>query len=107
MRATVTPLQWIWLAHALVIGQGLNAAIYRAIGKSGVYYGNRLGLEVPWVTGFPFSVVPHPQYFGVCVAVVGINLFVATPAHVAAGWLNLTLVQVLLYCYMMAVEHYF
>ena len=104
--AKVTPLQWIWLVHAIVLGQGLNASIYRAIGKPGVYYGYRLGVDVPWVTGFPFSVVPHPQYFGVCVAVIGINIFVATPAHIAAGWFNLTLVQVLFYCYMAIVEDY-
>ena len=57
----VTPLQWIWLVHALVVGQGFNTAIYRAIGKAGVYYGYRLDEPVPWVTGFPFSVVPHPN----------------------------------------------
>lgn len=89
----MTHLQWIWLVHALVLGQGLNSAIYRAIGKAGVYYGYRLGEPVPWVTGFPFSVVPHPQYFGVCVCVIGVNIFVATEAHIAAGWFNLTIVQ--------------
>ena len=104
--AKVTYLQWIWLVHAIVLGQGLNASIYRAIGKAGVYYGYRLGEDVPWVTGFPFSVVPHPQYFGVCVNVIGVNVFVAMQAHVAAGWFNLTLVQVLFYVYMAIVEDY-
>jgi methylene-fatty-acyl-phospholipid synthase len=97
------------LPHAfptVVIGQGLNAAIYRAIGKAGVYYGYRLGESVPWVTGFPFSIVPHPQYIGVCMSVIGINAFCATSAHVAAGWFNLTALQVLLYVYMSLVEDY-
>ena len=71
-----------------------------------MYYGYRLGEPVPWVTGFPFSVVPHPQYFGVCVCCVGVNAFVATPTHVAAGWFNLTAVQVLYYVYMALVEDY-
>ncbi len=30
------------------VGQYLNAAIYRAIGVNGVYYGTRLGKNVPW-----------------------------------------------------------
>ena len=102
----VTPFQWIWLVHAIVIGQGFNTAIYRAIGKAGVYYGYRLGEPVPWVTGFPFSVVPHPQYFGVCMCVIGVNIFVALPEHVAAGWFNLTAIQVLYYVYMGLVEDY-
>lgn len=102
----VTPLQWVWLVHAIVVGQGFNTAIYRAIGKAGVYYGYRLDEESPWVTGFPFSVVPHPQYFGVCMCCIGVNIFVATPLHIASGWFNLTLVQVLYYVYMGLVEDY-
>ena len=34
---------------ALVLGQSLNAGIYRAIGRNGVYYGNRFGAPLgPW-----------------------------------------------------------
>ena len=91
---------------ATIAWQGLNISIYRAIGKRGVYYGHRLGEESPWVTGFPFSVMPHPQYCGVCIFVLGTNLLVATPVHVAAGWLNLTAIQVLFYVYMSLVEDY-
>ena len=101
-----TRLQWVLLVQGIIAGQGLNLAIYRAIGKSGVYYGYRLGEEVPWVTGFPFSVMSHPQYSGVCLSVIGLNTFAATPAHIAAGWLNLTAVQILLYVYMGLVEDY-
>eukprot|EP00962_Isochrysis_galbana_P002827 scaffold781_cov123-Isochrysis_galbana.AAC.5 len=101
-----TRLQWVLLTQGLLAGQGLNIAIYRAIGKSGVYYGYRLGEEVPWVTGFPFSVMSHPQYSGVCLSVIGMNAFVATSTHLAAGWFNLTAVQILLYVYMGLVEDY-
>jgi len=104
--SAVTRLQWVFLVLAAGLGQGLNVAIYRAIGKAGVYYGYRLGEQVPWVTGFPFSVLPHPQYFGACVTVIGVNAFVATPTHVAAGFLNLTIVQVLFYTFMAFVEDY-
>jgi hypothetical protein len=105
--ANVTRFQWVCFMHGIVLGQGLNSAIYRAIGKAGVYYGYRLGIEVPWVTGFPFNVgFPHPQYLGTCVTVIGVNVMVATPTHLAAGWLNLTMVQVLYYIYMGLVEDY-
>uniref|UniRef100_A0A1D2ABM8 phosphatidyl-N-methylethanolamine N-methyltransferase n=1 Tax=Auxenochlorella protothecoides TaxID=3075 RepID=A0A1D2ABM8_AUXPR len=48
----------------LAAGQALNIGIYRAIGHAGVYYGFKLGHKVPWVEGFPFNVVSHPQYVG-------------------------------------------
>jgi len=104
--SAVTRLQWVLLAQGMVAGQGLNIAIYRAIGKRGVYYGHRLGLPAPWVTGFPFSVMPHPQYCGVCFTVIGVNLFVATQTHIESGWFNLTAIQVLFYVYMAMVEDY-
>jgi len=104
--AQCTRFQYVSLMHGMLLGQGLNIAIYRAIGKAGVYYGYRLGEEVPWVTGFPFSVFPHPQYFGVCVCAMGVNIFAATAQHAQAGWFNLTIVQILLYVYMALVEDY-
>jgi len=49
----------------LVAGQALNAGIYAAIGKEGVYYGFKLGARVPWVTGFPFNLgYRHPAVRG-------------------------------------------
>ena len=104
--SVISRFQWVSLFHGIFIGQGLNVSIYRAIGKAGVYYGYRLGHKVPWATGFPFSVFPHPQYFGVCVCCLGVNIWSATIVHVKAGWLNLSLVQVLLYVYMAIVEDY-
>ena len=94
------------LRRHLLHRQGLNAAIYRAIGKKGVYYGHRLGLPADWYVGFPFTVAPHPQYMGVCMSVIGVNAFAATDRHVKAGWFNLTTIQVLYYVYMGLVEDY-
>jgi uncharacterized RmlC-like cupin family protein len=100
-------LQWALLFQAFIVGQGLNTAIYRTIGKAGVYYGYRLGHEVPWVTGFPFNVgIPHPQYIGSCLTCAGVNAFCATETHLTNGWLNLTAVQCLYYTYMAVVEDY-
>ena len=60
----------LWLRTPQV-GQVLNAGIYRAIGHKGVYYGFKLGHTIPWVDGFPFTVVRHPQYVGSVATVVG------------------------------------
>ena len=52
--------------------QILNVSIYKAIGADGVYYGVRLGKQVPWVTGFPFNMsLSHPQYVGSVLTVWG------------------------------------
>ena len=51
MKATVraaTRLQWVCLVTSVVVGQGLNFAALRALGKPGIFYGHRLGLDVPW-----------------------------------------------------------
>ncbi len=51
--------------------QWLNVGIFKAIGHAGVYYGFKLGHTVPWVSGFPFNVVSHPQYVGSVATVLG------------------------------------
>lgn len=66
----VIDMQQLHAGNALVClafmaaGQALNVGIYNAIGHVGVYYGFKLGQQVPWVHGFPFNVVSHPQYVG-------------------------------------------
>lgn len=40
----------------------LQRQVYNKIGKEGVYYGSRLGFDVPWCTDFPFDTFRHPQY---------------------------------------------
>jgi len=63
----VTAIDPLLAAIALTLfvgGQALNIGIYKAIGHPGVYYGFKLGHTVPWVDGFPFNVVSHPQYVG-------------------------------------------
>lgn len=57
-------------------------------------------------TGFPFSVVSHAQYTGMCIFVTCWNAFMATERHVAAGMFNLTAVQVFYYVGMALVEDY-
>lgn len=57
---------WLVLVAGVAAGQTLNFAMYSAIGNAGVYYGFKLGREVPWCSGFPFNAgLRHPQYVGV------------------------------------------
>jgi hypothetical protein len=74
----------------LVAGQALNAGIYAAIGKKGVYYGFKLGARIPWVTGFPFNLgYRHPQYVGGTLSQYALFLVLSSPATQAAGLLPL------------------
>ena len=74
-----------------LVGQGLNAAIYKAIGRDGVYYGFKLGAKVKWSTAFPFNAgFRHPQYVGSYASQMGIVLALATPTTLGAGLRLLT-----------------
>ena len=97
-----TPAHWMLALPLLATGQLLNASVYRRLGKAGVYYGCRLGHKVPWVYGFPFSVVPHPQYAGCVLTAAGIAaLFSASvPAVVPVATYVATL-----YCTSAFIEH--
>ncbi|CAG9462172.1 unnamed protein product [Pedinophyceae sp. YPF-701] len=68
----VHPLQYLLFGGLVFVGQSLNTGIYKAIGLPGVYYGCKLGRSIPWHTGFPFSVCPHPQYVGSVATVWGL-----------------------------------
>lgn len=72
-------------------GEALNMGIYNTIGKDGVYYGVKLGKEIPWVHGFPFNVCGHPQYVGCTLFLWAISFPVllvgpASLAIVPTGW---------------------
>ncbi|KAH9260049.1 hypothetical protein BASA81_001821 [Batrachochytrium salamandrivorans] len=82
---TAHPLKLVVAAQLFVVGQVLNAKVYEKIGEAGVYYGTRLGVKVPWVYGFPFSVVPHPQYFGATLSFAGLFIALSTENAVREG----------------------
>jgi phosphatidyl-N-methylethanolamine N-methyltransferase len=71
------PLQLIVALGLMIFGQVLNAGIFKAIGHTGVYYGFKLGHKVPWVDGFPFNVVRHPQYVGSVATIWGAAMLAA------------------------------
>ena len=103
--AEVSLLRWVTGVQLLSMGQLLNAAIYRAIGKAGVYYGYKLGVPVPWCTGFPFNVFSmHPQYCGCVMTIFGAGVLMITERHAHAGFTGLGVAAAAYYVYMSVVE---
>lgn len=52
----------------------LNGLVTYKLGQAGVYYGFKLGHDVPWVTSFPFNCMRHPQYIGAIVGWVSLAI---------------------------------
>ncbi len=81
---TLLPLSGSVLALGLggvlsVAGQMLNFSVFYRLGKVGVFYGNKLGYEIPWCRKFPFSLLKHPQYVGTMLTIWGFFLVMRFP----------------------------
>ena len=62
-----------------VAGQMLNFSVFYRLGQVGVFYGNKLGYEIPWCPKFPFSLLKHPQYVGTLLTIWGFFLVMRFP----------------------------
>lgn len=93
---------WLVLGAALIAGgQVLNIGVFWRLGKVGVFYGNKLGHQVPWVQGFPFSLVPHPQYVGTLMSIWGLFLAMRFPHP---DWIILPFISTSYYLLAMRLE---
>ncbi len=63
----------------IVAGQVLNLSVFYRLGAAGVFYGDRLGYEVPRCQAFPFSVLSHPQYVGTVMTIWGFFVVMRFP----------------------------
>ena len=90
-------------AALVVAGQVLNFSVFWRLGRIGVFYGNRLGHRVPLITGFPFSIVPHPQYTGTLVSIWGLFLIMRYPNP---DWILLPLIETVYYLAAMRLERH-
>lgn len=89
------PLPAMLSGLALIgFGQVLNFGVMIRLGNEGVFYGNRFGRNVAWQTGFPFSLVAHPQYVGALMSVWGFMLAMRFPN---TDWIILPLVSTVYY----------
>jgi methylene-fatty-acyl-phospholipid synthase len=78
----------------ILIGQTLNLSVFYRLGKHGVFYGNKLGYDIPWCKGFPFSICKHPQYFGTLISIWGFFLIMRFPN---SDWIILPAIQTFYY----------
>ena len=76
-------------------------------GKEGVYYGVRLGRPIAWYEGFPFTVVPHPQYVGCILCIWGVVAVLLSQVAVDAGLLTVAGVWTGYYVFTGVIEHFF
>lgn len=72
-----------------------------------MYYGVRLGRPIAWYEGFPFTVVPHPQYVGCILCIWGVAAVLYSQAAVAAGLLTVSCVWTGYYIFTGVIEHFF
>mmetsp|Transcript_7454 Transcript_7454/g.14669 ORF Transcript_7454/g.14669 Transcript_7454/m.14669 type:complete len:192 (-) Transcript_7454:418-993(-) len=86
-------------------GQALNSGVYRSLGIEGVYYGFKLGCKIPWVEGYPFNVVSHPQYVGSVLSIWAAFLIFSTQLPTAV--LTLAIYWTSLYFITGVIEQYF
>jgi methylene-fatty-acyl-phospholipid synthase len=63
----------------IVAGQILNCGVFYRLGKVGVFYGSRLGYDMPWSRAFPFSWLKHPQYVGTVWSIWGFFVIMRFP----------------------------
>jgi len=100
----LNPFQALLGVELLILGQVFNAGVYSAIGEAGVYYGCRLGQNVPWYFGFPFSVVPHPQYLGATISIWGMLIGLINEQNANKGLLYIGLTMSVYYAFSSYVE---
>ena len=97
---TLVPLPTAPLLAAIIglaiiaAGQWLNALVFRQLGARAVFFGSELGDEGRHITGFPFSLIPHPQYAGAVLTVWGFFLVMRYPNP---DWMVLPLIETALY----------
>jgi len=100
LGGALVPLPTAPLAMALAglaviaVGQWLNGLVFRRLGPRAVFFGSELGDEGRLVTGFPFSLIPHPQYAGAVLSVWGFFLVMRYPNP---DWIVLPLIETALY----------
>jgi len=72
-----------------------------------VYYGCKWGHKIPWVHGFPFNTIPHPQYAGCMLSIWGVVLVLLVQQYVDLGLLTVATVWSGFYVITGIIEQYF
>jgi phosphatidyl-N-methylethanolamine N-methyltransferase len=77
-----------------VAGQVLVVSTFCRLGRTGVFFGDRLGYAVPQCRAFPFSLLAHPQYVGTLLTIWGGFMLVRFPHD---DWWALPLLETVYY----------
>lgn len=93
-RPTTEPGALVGGAALLVLGQVLNVSVFQRLGGTAVFFGGELGHGVRHVSGFPFSLMPHPQYVGAVLSIWGVFLIMRFPHP---DWYALPLLETVFY----------
>jgi methylene-fatty-acyl-phospholipid synthase len=59
-----------------------------------MFFGDRLGHDVPWCRSFPSSVLTHPQYVGAVLSIWGFALVVRFPER---DWVLVPMLETVFY----------
>lgn len=78
----------------MLVGQILSVLVFYRLGRVGIFFGDRLGHEVPWCHAFPFSVLAHPQYVGAVMTIWGFFLIARFPHD---DWVLLPILETIYY----------
>jgi phosphatidyl-N-methylethanolamine N-methyltransferase len=78
----------------IAAGQMLSCGVFYRLGTVGVFYGNKLGYDLPWSRAFPFSWFRHPQYVGTVWSIWGVFLIMRFPQ---SGWYMLPTLETVYY----------
>jgi len=81
-------------AALVLAGQILNVGVFYRLGKHGVFYGNKLGYQIPLSKKFPFSWFKHPQYVGTLLSIWGFFLIMRFPQ---SDWYMLPALETIYY----------
>ena len=85
---------WALGGGLMLVGQALGAMVFYRLGRIAVFFGDRLGYDVPWCQAFPFSVLAHPQYVGTVLTIWGFFLAARFPHD---DWFLLPLLETIYY----------
>jgi len=69
----------IFKLFLIIFGQSLNLIVYNKLGFSGVYYGNKLGLDTIWIYTYPYNIFENPQYLGCVLTLCGMYGIIDLP----------------------------
>jgi len=94
-KANTNVLSSLLFLLLFIFGQALNLSVYYTLSQRGVYYGALFGVNIKWITSWPYSVygftIQDPQYLGCIISAVAVLLFLNTVLNNPTNLISLAL----------------